>query len=201
MCYKKIVPMIFVLGFSLFYFCGTRKAQDKNERPESGLNKTTVDTADKNVKIQSADTAFSLMKSESIGQIKIGLIGDSLIKRFGQPDSMGATQMSEASGAYVQKWEYRQAGMKLEMESPDSLGQKHVASIEAVFPCTLSTKKGIKIGSQLADVEKEYGDFEDKENGEGKTNTSFVAGSIYGGIIFSLENEKVTKIFIGASAE
>ena len=71
--------------------------------------------------------------------------------------------------------------------------------ITAVAPSKLATARGITIGSTEDAVKKAYGSVRDKENSEaGKT---FVAGSIYGGVIFRFEGGKVSEIFIGASAE
>ena len=199
MRHNKFFAIITCVNMFLICFCGSHQKQEKAEQIKSTQDKTiNIDTA-KSKTVQSADTAFSLMKSESIGPAKIGLTGDSLIKNFGRPDSMGPIQMSQASGSYIQNWVYNKIGIKFEMESHDSLGPKRVSSIEVVSPCTLSTKKGIKIGSGLDEVKKEYGEYQDKENSDEKS--SFVAGSIYGGMIFSIEAGKVNKIFIGASAE
>jgi len=65
--------------------------------------------------------------------------------------------------------------------------------------CKLATRRGIKIGDTVAAVRKAYGDVEDKSRGQSRD--SFVAGSLYGGVIFDLKDGKVTQIFIGASAE
>jgi hypothetical protein len=195
----KFIATIACVNAFLICFCTSHQKQDKVEQVKLTQDKTiTIDTT-KDKTVQSADTVFGFMKSESIGSVKIGLNGESLMQILGRPDSMGAIQMSEASGAYIQNWDYNKIGIKFEMESHDSLGSKRVSSIEIASPCTLSTKKGIKIGSTLDEVKKEYGEHQDKENSDEKS--SFVAGSIYGGIIFTIEAGKVNKIFIGASAE
>jgi hypothetical protein len=195
----KFYAIIAFVNVFLICFCDSHQKQEKAEQIKLTQKKTrTIDTI-KNKTVQTADTAFGLMKSESIGPAKIGLPGDSLLQYFSQPDSMGPIQMSQASGDYIQNWEYYKIGIKFEMESHDSVGLKRVSSIEVFSPCTLSTKKGIKIGSGLDEVKKEYGEYEDKENSDQKS--SFVAGSIYGGVIFSIQDGKVNQIFIGASAE
>jgi hypothetical protein len=65
-------------------------------------------------------------------------------------------------------------------------------------PFDYKTSKGISIGSNYQEVEKAYKDY---VNAEFSNKESIVAGSIYGGVIFSFKNGKVTSIFIGASAE
>jgi hypothetical protein len=80
-------------------------------------------------------------------------------------------------------------------------GAKTVALFTASKDCSLATTKGIKIGSSEADVRKAYVSFEDKENASAVQKGSFVAGSIYGGIIFTFKDKKVSSIFFGAAAE
>ena len=59
--------------------------------------------------------------------------------------------------------------------------------------------RGIHIGSTIVEVTTAYGKVENKEESEsGKT---FVAGSIYGGVIFTFTDGKVSQIFLGAAAE
>lgn len=50
-------------------------------------------------------------------------------------------------------------------------------------------------------MHKAYGSFEDKENASAAKKNSFVAGSIYGGILFTFKDNKVSSIFFGAAAE
>lgn len=71
--------------------------------------------------------------------------------------------------------------------------------ITAGARCKLATTRGIKIGSTEAEVRKAYQDVENKE--ESEAGKSFVAGSIYGGVIFTLEKGRVVEIFMGAAAE
>lgn len=59
------------------------------------------------------------MESESIGPLKIGLMGDIVMQIFGQPDSIGPIQMSQATGNYTQNLNYTRNGITYEMESHD----------------------------------------------------------------------------------
>ncbi len=73
-----------------------------------------------------------------------------------------------------------------------------INSILISEPCTLKTKKQIGIGDSQQAVKAAYADFIDKESSDA---TTIVAGTVYGGLLFTLEGEKVKTIFIGASAE
>ena len=64
--------------------------------------------------------------------------------------------------------------------------------------CELKTKRNIGIGSILEEVKSAYKSEIDPNLNSLKT---IVAGTIYGGIIFSFDNDKVNSIFIGARAE
>jgi hypothetical protein len=70
--------------------------------------------------------------------------------------------------------------------------------ITIVSPCALTTSQGIGIGSDLKLIQLKYSSQIDKSASDENT---IVVGSIYEGTIFTLENNKVVKIFIGASAE
>ena len=72
-------------------------------------------------------------------------------------------------------------------------------SITLAAPCTLATKRGIRIGSTEQEVKKAYKKDWNKE--DSTSSGRFVAGSIYGGIVFEFQNGKVSRIFLGAAAE
>lgn len=99
----------------------------------------------------------------------------------------------------MQEWRFKKLGLQLSLASEKKGGAKSVLSITTEAPCSLATERGIRIGSTSTEVTRAYGDVRDKEQSEpGKT---FVAGSIYGGVIFSFTGGKVSQIFIGAAAE
>jgi hypothetical protein len=140
-----------------------------------------------------------LSSRESLGNLKLGLKGDDVIKQLGKPARKGKDVMWEAIGEWVQKWDFPSQGIQLQMASEKKGGAKSVLAITATADCKLSTARGISIGSTEAAVKKAYGSVRDKEQSvAGKT---FVAGSVYGGVIFQFEKGKVSEIFIGAAAE
>ncbi len=148
---------------------------------------------------QAADDAEAFLKSEQLGGLKLGMPEKDVLKLLGDPKKKSTLVHQEADGTWVQNWEYPAAGLSLVMGAEKKGGAKTIAIITATAPCTLATKAGIKIGSPAVEVSKAYKKHLDKENPP--TATSIVAGSIYGGVIFTLEKGKVTQIFIGAAAE
>jgi len=61
------------------------------------------------------------------------------------------------------------------------------------------TTKGIRIGTNKDIVLQKYGKIINKE--QSNLDSSIVCGSIYGGMIISISNDTVSKIFIGDAAE
>lgn len=139
------------------------------------------------------------VENEALGKIKLGRKAADLAALIGKPDSMGRDIEWEAIGERVQEWRFKSQGLTLNMASKSKGGAKTVLSITAEAPSKLATARGIHIGSTIAEVTKAYGKVHDKEGSEpGKT---FVAGSVYGGVIFTFTGGKVSRIFIGAAAE
>lgn len=143
--------------------------------------------------------AEKLFEGDSLGGVKIGQGEATVIQVLGKPGSRGKDVLWEAIGAWVQEWRFPGQGVTLAMGSEKKGGAKKVLTITAEGPCTLATSRGIRIGSTEGEVAKAYRALRNKEASEaGKV---FVAGSIYGGVIFDFKGGKVERIFIGAAAE
>jgi len=159
-----------------------------------------IDTALPPESYKSADydkIGFELMGTESFGEIKIGLTANKLIELLQKPDKKSKLIMWGADGQYHQTWYYYQNGIELDIKGKDITNQV-VSMITINAPCILKTKRRIGIDSDINDVNHAYKKAIDPTFSDTK---AIVAGSIYGGIIFSIENKKVKQIFIGASAE
>lgn len=139
------------------------------------------------------------LESETLGGLKLGQSAAELVKRLGPPKSKGKEVEWGATGDWVVEWRYPDKGLKFQMASGKKGGSKTILTMESAAPSQLATAKGIKLGSSEAEVRKVYGSLEEKE--QSKPGESFVAGSIYGGIIFRFKNGKVDSIFFGAAAE
>lgn len=140
-----------------------------------------------------------LLEGEFLGKITLGQKADQLIALLGKPEGKGKDTLWEATGEWVQEWRFDAQGLKLNMASEAKGGAKQVSSITATSPSKLATARGIQIGSSEAEVRKAYQNVEDKE--QSIVGETFVAGSIYGGVIFTFKEGKVVRIFIGAAAE
>jgi hypothetical protein len=142
---------------------------------------------------------FSLMKDESLGKLKIDIAARQVIQLLGSPDKKSKSIIWEADGLYHQNWYYPKQGITLGMISEITEKQQRVASIKLVSPSKLKTNRGIGIGNSYNDVVRAYQKEQERENSIPFKH--FVAGSIYGGLIFSFENGRITEIFLGSAAE
>ena len=142
---------------------------------------------------------FTLLREERIGTLRIDLPEREVKKIIHCPLRRGPEQLWGADGAYHQKWEYAGCGITLGMVSEKKGASKSVNSITLVNPGNLSTKRGIRIGSTEQEVMEAYRPYWNKE--DSKSFNIFVAGSIYGGLMFDFKNGKVSRIFLGAAAE
>jgi len=145
------------------------------------------------------DEMFKLMKIETIGALKLE-IPEAQVKQVvpGQPARAAETHWG-ADGQYHQTWTYAQRGLKLSLVSEKKGGAKTLESVQCGARCTLKTARGIGIGSPLADVQTAYAAEFNKE--ESELPGTFVAGTIYGGLIFNFKAGKVSVMFLGAAAE
>jgi hypothetical protein len=142
---------------------------------------------------------FSLLKEERIGDLRINLSEKHVSKAIKCALKRGPDELWAADGAYHQEWKFAACGITLDMVSEKKGGLKSIGSIILVKPARLSTKQGIRIGSSEQEVMNAYKTYWNKE--DSKHFESFVAGSIYGGLIFKFRNGKVNSIFLGAAAE
>ena len=136
---------------------------------------------------------------EQVGKLHLGL-SEKEVKQIipGQP-TRGPEELWGADGEYHQEWKYPADGITLGLVSEKKGGPKSVGRITVTSPSTLATSKGIRIGSTEAEVGKAYGSFRNAE--DSKQFGGFIAGSVFGGVMFTFQQGKVSRIFIGAAAE
>ncbi|MDF2803222.1 MAG: hypothetical protein K0S61_3125 [Anaerocolumna sp.] len=122
-----------------------------------------------------------------------------VVNLLGAPENKTEPIVWGADGLEHQTWYYSLKGIELGFIK-DEENNKVIFSINLQSPCTLKTSRGIGIGSRKDEVLKAYkNEINPEENG---TDASvIVVGSIYGGLVFVLDNDLVASIFIGAAAE
>ena len=188
---------------SLFAFCalaygcnthtsGTTTATDSLHNAHDTL--ATIENADQSTE-QNQEIGEKLLKNESFGPIALGLSAAKTKEALGTPDETSKAEEWEADGETHQQWTYQQQGVILDMIGNE---EQVINTISITSPCTLKTKRNIGIGSTVEDVKTAYDDVIDKSFIESEM---IIAGTFYGGLIFKIENDKVTSISAGAVAE
>lgn len=130
--------------------------------------------------------------------LQLGIPQAKVIEMLGEPTKKDKDEYWGATDTYVQKWHFNDIGLKLHMESEKEGGLKQVFSITAHAPNTMKTSKNARIGIKK---EKLISLYADHYNIELQHENSIIIGSIYGGVIYTIENGLVSEIFIGAAAE
>ena len=142
---------------------------------------------------------LSLLTEERIGDFELGIFEKDLQGKIPCPLKRGEEQLWGADGIYHQTWNYPKCGLSFNMSSEEKGATKLIYSITVTAPSTLKTKRGIHIGSSEQEVAKAYQDEKDTKASIAKQ--TFVAGSLYGGLVFDFQHNKVISIFLGAGAE
>ena len=169
--------------------------------------KTTAapDTPESQPVLEPCDPEDEPCRVERAGAYKVGWLAEgvpvaTVLEKLGEPDSKEERIEEEASGDIYEVWTWESAGV-----SADMLAADMTAPVTAVRYFTVSapfdgkTPKGVGIGSTEEEVRAAYdGTFDPHFTRAGE---SLVAGSVYGGIFFRIEDGKVTTIFVGAGAE
>lgn len=166
---------------------------------ETKSKKGTEDFQKIGTKVDENTVPKNAVENEVLDQWLKEYIGErKVIEHIGNPEKKGTIEYWDAVATYLQTWEYPSKGIVLEMESESKNALKTVKSISITSPCTFQTSQGIGIGSDISLVRDSYKGFIDSEFSD---DTILVIGSVYGGTIFEMEDNKVVKIFIGAAAE
>lgn len=142
---------------------------------------------------------FVLMRSELIGDIAIAQSSAEIRFNHGEPKTMGAIEEMGATGEFEQVWKF-ESGLSLIMTSTTHSGPQQVGGVIVEAPSTLASRRGIVIGSEREAVERAYGDVREQDTDDDPA--SFTAGSTYGGLHFTFDEQgKVNRMFLGAAAE
>lgn len=139
---------------------------------------------------------FQLMKGETLGPLGLGTADTEIARLLGETEEKSPPAVWGADGLEHQQWRYPDRGVALGLVRKED-GLK-VDRIKITAPCEFRTKRGIGVGSQANDVRAAYGDEIDPRTAGAER---LVAGSVYGGIVFTLQDGVVASIFIGAGAE
>lgn len=169
----------------------------KHDSVRSNFSLASVTTSE--VISQSDIDEFSLIREESFDGLKLDMEIAELTPLIDCGAIKGEPVFWEGIGEIIQEWDYPECGVKLQMSTADPNVSQIVSSIAISAPSKLSTARGIHIGSSESEVMAAYADYEDTEHSA--PGESFMAGSVYGGLIFSFEDDQVVRMFLGAGVE
>lgn len=187
--------LISLFFLTIAFSCRSNKPKAIDEEPQQAINEETV--LDENAYEHLMDEGFRLIEEEKVGEIQKGVDLNKIVEFLGEPEEISEPVFSEVDGETYQTYAYKSKGIHIVfLIKSDSTHE--VSQYEITEPCILHTSNGIGIGSTYADVQKAYGNL---INPQESNNEIIVAGSVYGGMVFNLENKKVDRIFVGASAE
>ncbi|HPF59637.1 MAG TPA: hypothetical protein P5149_00645 [Candidatus Competibacteraceae bacterium] len=142
---------------------------------------------------------FALLRAEHIGPLRIDQPAAEAERQIPCPVQRSPAELWGADGEYHQTWAAPACGLTLDMSAAGSTGPWILAAITLTAPGTWSTGRGISLGATEQEVMTAYG--QDRNTEESQAEQTFVAGSIYGGLLFTFEAGRVTQIFLGAAAE
>ncbi len=132
------------------------------------------------------------MNFETIFGISNGLTANELIKLIGNPNEKSGAEEWESDGMVHDTWKYTKKNIEIGMISHENSDQL-VNSILVNSPSNAKTSRNIGIGSSIDEVRSKYAKEIDISQ---SSENSLVAGSPFGGIIFTFENKKLITIFI-----
>ena len=139
-----------------------------------------------------------LVETETFGNVSLFMPGSELVDIIGQPDSQSDPEVWEADGSEHCIWTYMSNGLYLDMTRYSEDEGFVVYSITAVAPCDLETGRGIAIGDAREEVLAVYADeYNESESSE----DLIVLGSLYSGMLVTVEEGIVTGFYVGAMAE
>ncbi len=176
-----------------------KEANDLVESKQEANNSEKIVTELENDDTNTFDSEFEFWHKESLFILNNSLLDIDVISFLGEPDEKSEIVVWEADGFEHQSWEYKSKGIRLDLIKNDN-AQQIVNSIRLFSPCTLKTSRGIGIGSSKEVVLQEYKDEVQLGLDEGESD-KIIVGTVYGGIIFTLDGDSVISIYIGASVE
>jgi len=137
---------------------------------------------------------------ERFGPVKIGQPYAETIKALGEPDENTVATEWGADGLMHEDHTWFSHGLTLNFsyDKTNITGTRQVFSINANAASPHKTMAGIGIGSSYEEILAAYPRDINKEE---SSREQVTVGSVYGGIIFTLQQNKVNHIFLGAAAE
>jgi hypothetical protein len=131
---------------------------------------------------------------QAIGPLRIGMTDKQAIAVLGAPQQRSVAVLMGALGDYESVWAF--GSVTLQMSGAQAKGPFRVASISVSGRSAFKTPAGIGIGSTRDEIVAVYG----KYLGASNDPAQVLVGSVYYGLLFTLDGDRVVAIFLGAMA-
>lgn len=171
-----------------------KNASLKSNNTKTGTESSSVSevTIPFNYNSDFDELATKLINSDSIEGIKINTPYKSIISKYGEPTNKSSEIVINNSSITKQTWYYDNDNLEFDMVK--SRGEYVVNAIRVYGKSDAATERDIKLGSNVNDVIKAYGE---EINPDLSENSIIVAGEKNKGMIFILKDDKVVSIFFG----
>ena len=137
-----------------------------------------------------AEQGADLLEAETLDGLRYGQTEAEVEALWGAPLERTEPEVWGADGLPHTQWTYDGASL--------SFGDGALETVRVTAPRPGQTLAGVGVGSTAEEVRAAYPDLIDEELSGGDR---LVAGSAYGGLIFTLEDGVVTGVTLGATAE
>lgn len=188
---KKLLFFLFVL----IICTSCSQSQSSNQEQREIIQEDYVEIVIDETK-DFDEIGFELMESETIGKLQFDMSLEAIEEEVGEPEEQTEFELWGADDFEHQTRVYQKNTLEIDYIKTED--NEIVCNMITIYgESDLKTSRGIGIGDSRNSVLKAYqAEIYDQENKEG-----LIAGTIYGGVIFTFENDKVKSIFVGAGAE
>ena len=98
----------------------------------------------------------NLTSTDALGKLRVGMAGPAVIAAIGHPNQKIRTPLARHSKFYSEQWVYKKLGLDLVFTNKGHVKSEAVWGVTANPPCTLSTARGIHIGSPESAIRTAY---------------------------------------------
>lgn len=146
-----------------------------------------------------AAIGFRLLSGEKLFVLEDAETEKEILKLLGRPEKKSKAEEWGADGLIHQQWFYGKMGIAVDFVREETSGAGKAGSVTLSAPSPKKTSRGIGIGSLQKEVLEAYGAEFNRE--ESLLPDTIIAGSVFGGLVFTMKDGRVESIFIGAAAE
>ena len=200
---KKFILQLLILTLSISLITGCNKVAEAPENEAEIVEQERTPDSDV-AEVSDNEKSEAPEAKVNVFPFDLGAKANEIVKVLGNPESKSEEAVEAYDGQYHQRsWSYEKEGIELSMVRESLKHDQLLESITLTSPCKFSIS-GITVGDARDDVIKAHTDninSQDSRDFSSAEKEIIVVGSIYDGIVFTIDAGKVSTIFVGASAE